>query len=169
MGKKLANRLRYEFIDTDEEMVRVTNEKIDRNVKTIQELYTIIGEKEFRDLEEQVINQVSELDEMIISLGGGSLQINQNGLALKKNGIFVWLQIPIQILSERIANQLPRPLFRNKDVLQELTRLQKIRSPQYKTWADIIIDGTSAPSIIVETILEKIQLNSIVFGQEKKL
>jgi shikimate kinase len=79
IGRKLADRLWQSFVDVDAMIEKKAG-------KTIREIFAENGEPFFRDLETEVIREVSLLQESVIALGGGSLMREQNRELLKQAG-----------------------------------------------------------------------------------
>ncbi|MDB5298476.1 MAG: shikimate kinase [Phycisphaerales bacterium] len=79
VGRKLADRLWQEYVDTDEMIVR-------RAGKSIKEIFATDGEPVFRDIESAVIEEASGRGDVVISFGGGALDREANRAALAKGG-----------------------------------------------------------------------------------
>ena len=82
VGKKLASFLKRDFIDTDAVIVEREKERIPR-------IFQIKGENYFRDIESQVIQEISNKKRCVIATGGGSVIRKENFKALKKNAIVI--------------------------------------------------------------------------------
>ena len=96
IGKKLASKMGYYFIDLDQEIE-------DRQKKTISEIFRDDGEKYFRDIEEKLIEEILFRDEnIVLSLGGGAF-INDNARKLlKEKAITIWLDAAIDEILYRV-------------------------------------------------------------------
>lgn len=134
IGLKLAEKLSYYFIDTDQEIE-------DFCKKSVNEIFVENGEKYFREIEEKIIKNIAERDEkMVLSLGGGSFVNNEIRAILKEKAIIIWLEAPIDTILLRIGNKTNRPLLngvkksRNllKDKRKILEQLVLKRYPIYK-------------------------------------
>ncbi len=82
VGKKLAEKLNFDFLDTDD----LIENKVGMRITEIFEKY---GEPYFRELETQIIKEVSEKDKLVISTGGGVVLREENVNNLRKNGVII--------------------------------------------------------------------------------
>ncbi len=121
LGKPLAEKLGYGFIDLDDYI-------IEQEDKTIEEIFREEGEMYFRELERNAIHILSGLKEdLVISTGGGAPYYFGNMTTINDNGISIWLNIDHEIIVERLfsqENKENRPLVkgRTKDELGEFIR-----------------------------------------------
>src|SRR5437764_13910508 len=96
IGRKLADRLWQTFVDTDELIVRKAG-------KSIREIFEQHGEPEFRDLEAEVVQEVSALADHVIALGGGAPMREANRELLRAAGHkIVYLRCEPEALLRRI-------------------------------------------------------------------
>ena len=98
VGHLLAEKMQYEFLDTDAIIEQ------EQGV-LISAIFAQKGEAFFRQIESDVIKKVSDFSGKIISTGGGACEKDENIKALKKNSILVYLQASPDILFERIKNR----------------------------------------------------------------
>lgn len=125
VGKLIANKLNFPFIDIDDEIEKKENIKI-------AQIFKEKGESYFRQLETAIIKEVSSLKSHVISTGGGApvSQININNL--KQNGIIFYLSSSIEVLYERLSNETGnRPLLYDNDPKIKLENLLKQRERYY--------------------------------------
>ncbi|OLS19760.1 MAG: Shikimate kinase 2 [Candidatus Heimdallarchaeota archaeon LC_3] len=153
LGKKLSEKLSFSFLDTDQLMIQKINKK-NISVQTIQECYSLLGEKEFRELESNILSDLNSSN-TVISAGGGIIHKKRNREILKKSGRILYLKTQLDILEERIKNQDPRPLFRN-NIKEKLKELEVSRENLFIELADFIIDANKSEVEILTNILEKI-------------
>ena len=148
IGKILANKLDYNFIDVDKII------EIDAG-KTIKKIFEEDGEQYFRDLEEKITINILELKETIVSLGGGAI-INKNIRdSIKKNSYNIYLNVDIDILTKRLQNSKTRPLIYKKNLKKELINLKNIREKFYQK-ADLIVKNEKNIIETVENIIKKL-------------
>ena len=126
VGKKLADKLNMEFIDTDELIVQ-------KALKSINQIFAEDGEIFFRNLESDVIKEISDQKNLVISTGGGSVIREENINNLKKNGILFYLYAPANELLKRIKNDTERPLIKTENPLETLKNLLEKREKYYNT------------------------------------
>ena len=131
----------FEFIDTDAEIER-------RCGCTIKELISEKGEKYFRDLEAEVIRDVSSKSSRIISTGGGAILRQENVQCLKRNGRLFFINASL----ERLQATDDRPL---SDTYEKLAKLYCERQGIYESTADVIVPDMETPEAEAEYILTK--------------
>lgn len=102
VGKILAEKLDYDFFDTDDYIEQLAQ-------KTIPDIFTIAGEVRFRQLESQALSQVSAELKSVIATGGGIVQEPENWNYLHQ-GLSIWLDADLNLLKFRLAGATDRPL-----------------------------------------------------------
>lgn len=150
VGKKLSKVLRKPLVDTDD----IIEEKAGMS---ISEIFAEYGEDYFRELEEEVVAEVSEFHDHVIVTGGGVVLRDVNMRNLRKNGTIIYLHATPEVIYERIKDQTHRPLLRVEDPLSRIRELLEYRKPFY-TNNDCTID-TSALTVdeVVDRVLEFIK------------
>lgn len=131
----------YTFVDTDAEIEA-------RCGCTIRELIAEKGEKAFRDLESEVVRDVSAEGCRIISTGGGAILREENVRCLKRNGKLYFLDAPLS----RLRATEDRPLSNTED---KLARLYAERIELYRATADVTVPDLETPEAEAEYILAK--------------
>ncbi len=151
IGRKLANRLGYRFVDTDTLIEQSANQKV-------SELFASAGEDTFRQLETQVLSQVSTYTNLVVATGGGIITRQMNWSYLH-HGIVIWLDVPTPILVSRLSGDSTRPLLKDVNLSTRLTELLAERGDLYAQ-ADIRI-GYEGKSVgrTCDRILRAIQAN----------
>ena len=148
IGKILANKLDYKFIDVDK--------KIEIDVgKTIKKIFEEDGEEYFRYLEEKITINILEHKEAIISLGGGAIINKKIRNSIKKNSYNIYLNVDVDILTKRLQNSKTRPLIYKKNLKKELINLIDIRKKFYQK-ADLIVKNEKNIIETTENIIKKI-------------
>jgi shikimate kinase len=133
IGAKLAEKLRFYFVDMDQEI-----EDFER--KNIAEIFSQKGEKYFRQVERKIVAEtVFRDEEMVLSLGGGAFIDEETRKILKEKAVVIWLQASIEDILYRIGNKNNRPLLNQKDKRKILKELALKRYPIYSQ-ADLIFD-----------------------------
>ena len=121
----------FSFLDTDEEIEKRCGYSIRDLIKEKGELY-------FRDLETQVIREVSSNSCRIISTGGGAILREENVRCLKRNGRLYFLNAELS----RLQATSSRPL---SDTVEKLKRLYAERMPIYQKSADVVVPDLAEP------------------------
>ena len=138
---KLIKPCGYEFFDTDEEIEK-------RCGCTIKELIEKKGEKFFRDLETEVIKDLSKESSRVISTGGGAVLREENLRSLKRNGRLYFIDADFK----RLRATDNRPLSDTED---KLRRLYEERLDIYRSTADVIVPDQATALEEAEYILSK--------------
>ena len=136
---RLLNLEGFEFIDTDIEVEKKCG-------CTIKELIADKGEKYFRDLETEVIREVSSKSSRVISTGGGVILKEENVNCLKRNGKMYFIDADIN----RLQATDDRPL---SDTYDKIKRLYAERIEKYQSTADVVVPDMDTPEAEVEFIL----------------
>lgn len=129
LGKILAKKLNYSFVDSD----KVIEQQMGMTITSIFELK---GESYFRDLEKQFVNSISKDDNQVIAVGGGTPCFFDNMEQLKEKGLTVYLERPAgELVSRLLLSKNPRPLVLNKtkeELMQYVKETIKEREVFYK-------------------------------------
>lgn len=149
VGRLLADRLKFNFIDVDKAVE-------DRVGMKIWEVFEKYGEECFRILESQVIKEVlSSADNTVIACGGGTVLREDNVNILRKNTIVVYLRISIDEAYKRLEDCSDRPLLKVGDKLEVISKLLRVREPLYLRVADRVVDvDGKTPEEIVDYIIK---------------
>lgn len=145
-GQRLAQALNYRFLDTDAVVTQVTHQ-------SITEIFDQMGEAGFRDLESRVLSQVSAYQRSVVATGGGIVLRRENWGYLRQ-GLILWLDVPVEQLYQRLQQDTTRPLLQDPDPLGKLkTLLGKRRSLYAAADLRLEIQSGMAPETIVNQIL----------------
>lgn len=149
VGKALATKFQYRFIDTDDVIIQAAG-------KSINDIFSQDGEAAFRAVERDVLAQISSYTQMVVATGGGIVMYRENWSKMHY-GLTVWLDAPVELLIERIAEDTTRPLLRDPNPKAKLRSLLQTREPMYAQ-ADlrIPISKNDTPDQIAERILTTI-------------
>lgn len=139
VGKALAKQLKLPFRDTDHIIEERCNQKITA-------IFADKGEVFFRDIESQIIDELTAADNQVISCGGGAILRNENVNYLKQNGMIIYLKTPFEILYDRIKASTSRPLLRTDEPEETARKLWEARQKVYERVADLTVD-TSTKSV----------------------
>ncbi len=145
IGPILANVLGYDFYDLDREIE-------EREKLTVVEIFEKHGEKYFREAESKILNELSKKDNLVISLGGGTIVNQKNYDMMKNTGTIIYLKVSPETLYKRLKHKTDRPIFKdlvlnNKNEAEFIKRINQLMDnrKQYYEMADIIIDTELTP------------------------
>lgn len=142
IGRLLADELGKPFVDMDDEIEK-------RSGKTIPSIFEEYGEKRFREIERQTTLELSATQSQVIATGGGCPMNDENVIALRQNGIFVWVKRDV----ENLATQ-GRPLSKDMAALRVMAGE---RNPRYSLVSDIEFDNNmNIPSAGLAKLVERI-------------
>ena len=149
VGRKLANRLGYFFLDTDQQIEK-------QQGCTIEEIFRYAGEVTFRDLETKLLENLQSVRNTILSTGGGMFIRSKNQELLKDIGKTVYLQVDRGTLEQRLQCDLSRPLLQQPNWQKNVNQMLQHREPIYLT-ADLTIKAQDGPpNVMVSRIIEAI-------------
>ena len=129
IGRHLADELHLDFFDSDQEIERRTG-------ADIAWIFDLEGEDGFRKREENVINDLTDKQGIVLATGGGSIVTKAVRNRLSARGIVVYLQTTIDKQVARTQRDKRRPLLQNEDPEQVLRDLAEMRNPLYEEVAD---------------------------------
>lgn len=109
VGKMLAEKLGYGFVDMDTHLE-------EKHFKPVSEIFTKLGEPEFRRLEKECLHEVAEFENVVISTGGGAPCFFDNIDFMNARGLTVYLKLSTEELANRLAHSREgkRPLLADK-------------------------------------------------------
>jgi shikimate kinase len=146
IGRRLAQRLGRDFIDTDAEIEAVTG-------KTISQIFARHGVIRFRSEEKLLVKRLAGREGLVISTGGGMALDPENVRLLKEKGVLITLTASPEVLCGRLANKKTRPLVLKGDLRQRIEKLLEERKGIYDV-ADFFVDtGVCSLDGAVEQIL----------------
>lgn len=124
VGRKIASLLGRNFVDADDAIVAAAQ-------RSIPEIFETFGEAYFRDGERRVIARLMEEGHGVIATGGGAFVDPATRALILERGIAVWIDCDVDTLVERTARRNTRPLLKNGNPREILTRLARERAPLY--------------------------------------
>jgi len=95
IGPILANTLGFQYLDVDQHIEQKTN-------KRVAEIFSSEGEQVFRNLERNTLLELSELNHLVISLGGGTIANEENCQLVLQKGILVYLKLSPDEIIQRV-------------------------------------------------------------------
>lgn len=156
VGRLLAEKLHYRFVDSDHEIEAKTG-------VTIPMIFDIEGESGFRAREAQVIDSLTQMPETVLATGGGAVIHPDNRKHLRSRGFVVYLKSSVSALVQRTSNDRNRPLLQTGNPSETLQKLLTERAPLYEALADLVIE-TEHVSVhrVVRQIIDQLESENIV-------
>jgi shikimate kinase len=146
VGRRLARRLGVPFVDIDTAIE-------DASGLSAAEVYERYGERDFRDGERRLVARLVDGAVRVIATGGGAFVDPTTRKLLNERAITVWLDAPLDILTERTGRRDTRPLLRNGDRKSTLERLAEERKPAYAEAHLHVRSGDGAHRDVVDAIV----------------
>lgn len=144
VGQLLARRTGKKFTDTD----TLAEQRIGM---TIADYFRTSGEEAFRAREQETVAEVSAAGGQIIATGGGAILRRENLTALRRNGLLVFLDRPI----EQLTATADRPLASDREALR---RRYEERYALYRAAADVYIKNDGSPEEAADQIERQWQI-----------
>ncbi len=152
VGRQLSRRLQLPFVDSDQVLEQ-------RLGCSIRDFFASDGESRFRDLEEQVIDELTLTHQGVLATGGGVVLRSPNREHLRQRSHVIYLRSTPEEIYRRVRHDQNRPLLQVEDPMQRLRELHTTRDPLYLETAHFVID-TGRPSLatLVNTIVMQLEL-----------
>lgn len=153
VGKRLANKLKMGFFDTDENIEKVSE-------MSIGKIFNDYGEIRFRSEEALAVKRACALKNFVIATGGGAVLNPENFELLKNSGVIVALDASPEEIQKRVSKRNSfRPLLGNDKSIENITRLLEKRVPIYQQ-ANYRVDTTGKElEAVVDEIMELLKNN----------
>lgn len=149
VSRRLARLCGIASVDMDSYIER-------REGKRIRDIFAEEGEGRFRDLETQVLREMTQGDPALVSCGGGVVLRPENRAILREGGFVVFLKVDSDEAKSRISDPSTRPLLGDAEAAR---KANAERLPLYEEVADVTVDtsgkGVTALAYKVKSILEK--------------
>jgi shikimate kinase len=150
VARRLADRLHCDYADSDTEIER-------RAGRTIRDIFATPGEPEFRRLEREIISELVQRKDLVLSTGGGAILNEATRNDLRNAGTVVWLTATLETIAKRIlvdnTESQIRPNLTATGGIDEIRTLLAARKPLYRECASIDLATDDVP---IETIVERI-------------
>ena len=156
VGRSLARRLSVPFRDSDQ----LIEQRIGTSIRAFFEQH---GEAAFRDIEQQVLEDLAAAAPCVLATGGGAVLREANRQSLRRAGQVIYLRASPEELWRRLRHDTQRPLLQVSDPQARLRELHAQRDPLYRETADFTID-TGRPSVptLVNMILMQLELAGVL-------
>ena len=153
IARQLARRLARDPVDSD----GVIEQRLGESIRSFFERQ---GEAAFRDVEEQVIDELTQSQPAaVLATGGGAVLRSINRVRLRERGTVIYLRSSPEQLFKRLRHDTRRPLLQGGDALQKLRDLYEERDPLYQDCAHFVVDTRgSTLSMLVNRIVMQLEL-----------
>jgi len=149
IGRQLAKALQLPFYDSD----KAIEEQTGVDIPTIFEYE---GEEGFRLREQNMIEELTQIDGIVLATGGGAILKEKNRQALNSNGYVVYLQCTVDKILQRTKRDTQRPLLDTSNPRERIEKLFAEREGLYLSCADFVIETSSMQSkAVVQNILNE--------------
>ena len=130
IGKLLSSKLNLNLIDIDREIEA-------KFEKTIVDIFAMEGEESFRNKEISFLNEINQIDDAVVSTGGGIIEASVNRDLLKKEKYVVFLNASVESQFQATKDKTKRPLLNNDNPRQVLESLYERRLELYKSVSNL--------------------------------
>lgn len=151
IGKYLAQRLNLDFADTDSEIEQRTG-------ADIPWIFDVEGEEGFRDREQQVVEEMTLWDNVLLATGGGVVKRPENRRVLAARGFVIYLHATVKEQVRRTHKDRRRPLLQDGDPEEVLRALMEQRDVHYREIADHVINTDDcSPRTVAQRLVRELQ------------
>jgi shikimate kinase len=151
IGKLLADELDLEFVDVDREIES-------RSGVDIPWIFDREGEAGFRLRETAALRELSALDRVLISTGGGAVLAPENRALMRESGTVIYLHTSVEEQVRRTSRDRKRPLLQNDDPAAVLERLMAVRESLYREVAAIVVETDGrGPKVVAQDLAERLR------------
>jgi len=156
IGRQLARRLGLPFVDSD----HVIEERLGCSIR---EYFAREGEDAFRDVEQAVLDDLSQHHHGVLSTGGGAVLREINRQHLHDRGHVIYLRTLPEDVFRRVRHDTARPLLQVDDPMARLRSLYDARDPLYRAAAHFVLE-TGRPSVasLVHKIIMQLELSGVL-------
>lgn len=149
LGKFLSHQFGFRFLDTDE-LIELSAGR------GIPAIFAADGEEAFRDLETAILDQVQAFIGCCVATGGGAVLRTQNWAKLQ-TGLVVFLDVPVDVLCDRLQGDTGRPLLQGGDLRSKVEGILEERRAMYEQ-ADVTVNVAADDAVddIAEEVIRKL-------------
>lgn len=165
LGQKLALKMGWDFIDTDQALLK-------KEKRSIAEIVATEGWQGFRQRESKILQEIIHADQenqpsshspcgCIIATGGGIVLLSENRRFLRENGLVLYLQVPAKILAARLAadpQHSQRPSLTGKGLLEEVENVLHEREKMYQETAHCTLQADQPLPVLIAEAVRQVEL-----------
>lgn len=161
VGRHLAKLTGYDFVDAD----KVIEERAGADISWI---FDVEGEDGFRDREEQVLDELTRKEGIVLATGGGAVLRDDNRRRLRERGVVVYLSSSVDVIVARTRHDRRRPLLQGGDPAETLAALSRDRHPLYRAASHIeVATARGSPRLVAERVLDALEDLGARPGEER--
>ena len=158
VGRLLAQRLQFDFLDMDKEIEL-------REGCSISEMVAAHGWPYFRERERQLLEELVDRERLVVATGGGAIMHEDAWQKLQATSLVVWLQAETAIIAARLAGDAAtagqRPSLTGDSITQEIETVLAERTPLYEKGSHLAVDtGSLTPDEIVALVVTAWELTN---------
>jgi len=158
IGPLLANSLGFEFIDIDKAIV-------EREQQSINSIFAEKGELYFRELEYTVLSSISQAEDLVVALGGGTLENDKCFKFIRETGTLVYLKSDVATLTRRLSHKEDRPLMKGangqklstEEISARIEKLLAKREPRYSAAEILVLTDKTPLGATIESLTRQIE------------
>jgi len=159
IGKMLAQKLAWQFVDTDR-LIEAAYERETGRIMTCRQIFISEGEARFRLMEADQIPLILQKMKSVVATGGGMMAYRANAKALAKAGRIVYLEAPVDLIWSRMQTRECPGYLDQRSPEDSFRVLASSRIGTYKMFADERIETEALTEAqIVEEIMERMKKN----------
>lgn len=141
VGRRLAARLNRTFVDSDAEIEKAAG-------MSIEDMFALRGEDEFRIGEAKVIARLLKSENIVLGTGGGAFITEETRNLIKSEAVSVWLKAEFDVLFARVSRRANRPLLQTANPRETLKKLIDLRYPIYAE-AHVTVSSRDVPHDVI--------------------
>lgn len=147
VGRSLAKRLNLDFYDSDEEIERKTG-------ASLSWIFDLEGMAGFRQRELRVIDELSQMQNIVLSTGGGCVETPEVRDVLRHRGAVIYMEVSLDTQLKRLQHDKRRPLLQGENPQQVLVQIWEKREPYYEEISDftVMTDNRSVRDVCDEVL-----------------
>jgi shikimate kinase len=156
VGRLLAKRLGWRFVDTDREIQREQGQ-------TVQAIFREHGEPRFRAIEAEMVAEVCARSNQVIATGGGSPVAVANRERMLDGNLVIFLEGAPSTLATRLTRSIarePRPMLEDRDLAERLAELGQQRDAAYRCAHHIVQTDHRTPREVADVIADLVRARS---------
>lgn len=132
VGRFLAKKLNKKFYDSDEEIEKKTG-------VSLSWIFDLEGMAGYRQREMHIIDELSQLSDIVLSTGGGCVETPEVRDFLQHRGTVIYMEVSLETQLERLKRDKKRPMLQGENPQEVLIRLWETREPYYEDIADYTV------------------------------